>query len=110
MADEPKAPRKRAAKKAVEGEDKKSSKKLDQFQFHYFKQPQLLKQVKPHLQLKLAKLLKLLRLKVVRVKVKSFVVVAAAVAEEDVELAKKLKQMVKMIHKSLLIKVKQVMA
>ena len=27
MADEPKAPRKRAAKKAVEGEDKKSSKK-----------------------------------------------------------------------------------
>ena len=45
-----------------------------------------------------------------RVRVKNFAAVAAAVAEEDVELAKRLKQMVKMIHKSLLIKVKQVMA
>lgn len=106
MADEPKAPRKRAAKKAVEGEDKKSSKKLDQFQFHYFKQPQLLRQVRLRLQLKLAKLLKLPRLKVVRARVKSFAVAVAAVAEEDAGLAKKLQQMMKIIHKIVLIQVK----
>ena len=106
MADEPKAPRKRAAKKAVEGEDKKSRKKLDLFQFHYSKQPQLLKQVRLRLQLKLAKLLKLPRLKVVRVRVKNFAVAVAAVAEEDVELAKKLQQMMKIIHKIVLIQVK----
>jgi len=38
MADEPKAPRKRAAKKEAEGESKKVSKNLLLFQYHFFKQ------------------------------------------------------------------------
>ena len=81
---------------------------LGKFQnrFHYSKQPQLLRQVRLRLQLKLAKLLKLPRLKVVRARVKSFTVAVAVVAEEDVELAKKLQQMMKIIHKIVLIQVK----
>jgi hypothetical protein len=49
MADEPKAPRKRAAKKAVAGEEKKTTKKAGSIPvplFHYSKQRQQLKRLK----------------------------------------------------------------
>jgi len=109
MADEPKAPRKRAAKKAVASEDKKTSKKAGSIPVPLFQAAPTTKTVKAVKAPKMHQLRPVAKLKLVKVRAKSFAVAVAAVAEAVAVMAKRKLKLMKRIQSKPAMKVNQVM-